>query len=194
VPKLGMEPIRKAELIKATILEIGRAGNLDVTVGQIAQRAGMSAALAHHYFGGKEAIFLAAMRHILTLYGAEVRAGLKSTSGPHERMTAILEASFSASNYRREVVSAWLNFYVMAQTVPTAKRLLMVYQRRLHSNLVDCLRRKAGARAAEIAAGVGALIDGVYLRQALSGVNPDPDTAIRMVMGYIESELKGDVR
>ena len=50
MPKLGMEPIRKAALVKATIVEIGRTGSLDVTVSQIAKRAGMSPALAHHYF------------------------------------------------------------------------------------------------------------------------------------------------
>ena len=46
MPKLGMEPIRKAALVKATITEIGRAGSLDVTVSQIAKRAGMSTVAA----------------------------------------------------------------------------------------------------------------------------------------------------
>ena len=81
MPKVGMEPIRKAALVKATITEIGRAGSLDVTVSQIAKRAGMSSALAHHYFGSKEEIFLAAMRHILSLYGAEVRGALRLEAG-----------------------------------------------------------------------------------------------------------------
>ena len=76
MPKVGMEPIRRSALVQATIEEIGAAQTLDVTVGQIAKRAGMSTALAHHYFGGKDQIFLAAMRHILREYGAEVRARL----------------------------------------------------------------------------------------------------------------------
>ena len=42
MPKLGMEPIRKAALIKAAIAEIGQAGTLEVTVSQIARRAGVS--------------------------------------------------------------------------------------------------------------------------------------------------------
>ncbi|MBT3465617.1 MAG: TetR family transcriptional regulator, partial [Rhodobacteraceae bacterium] len=72
MPKVGMEPIRRSALVQATIAEIGAAGNLEVTVGQIAKRAGMSTALAHHYFGGKDQIFLAAMRHILREFGTEV--------------------------------------------------------------------------------------------------------------------------
>ena len=124
MPKLGMEPIRKAALVNATIAEIGRTGSLDVTVSQIAKRAGMSSALAHHYFGGKEAMFLAAMRHVLTLYGAEVRGALAVAEGPEARVQAIVRASFTPANFRREVVGAWLNFYVMAQTMPEARRLL----------------------------------------------------------------------
>ena len=167
MPKLGMEPIRKDALVKATITEIGRTGSLDVTVSQIAKRAGMSSALAHHYFGSKEDMFLAAMRHVMTIYGAEVRGALSVAQTPMERIEAIVVASFSPANFRREAVGAWLNFWVLAQTVPQAKRLVAVYQRRLKSNLLVGLRPLAGARAEAIAEGLGALIDGLYLRQVL---------------------------
>ncbi|HEX9859221.1 MAG TPA: transcriptional regulator BetI [Paracoccaceae bacterium] len=191
MPKLGMEPIRKAALVKATIVEIGRAGSLDVTVSQIAKRAGMSTALAHHYFGGKEQMFLAAMRHILSLYGAEVRGALSAVEGPEARLMAILRASFSAANFRRETIGAWLNFYVLAQTVPEARRLLAVYQRRLRSNLLACLRPLAGRRAEAVADGLGALIDGVYLREALKASAPDGAAAVVVVLNYLAAELKG---
>ncbi|WP_155947135.1 choline-responsive transcriptional repressor BetI [Pseudorhodobacter ferrugineus] len=189
MPKLGMEPIRKTALVKATIVEIGRAGSLDVTVGQIAKRAGMSTALAHHYFGGKEQIFLAAMRHILSLYGAEIRGALATATTPRARLEAIVLASFSPANFRREVVSAWLNFYVLAQTVPGARRLLSVYQRRLHANLLHALRPIVGGRAEEIALSLGALIDGVYLREALSAGPSDGRASAKVVQDFLAAEL-----
>jgi TetR/AcrR family transcriptional regulator, transcriptional repressor of bet genes len=190
MPKLGMEPIRKAALVNATIVEIGRTGSLDVTVSQIAKRAGMSTALAHHYFGSKEAMFLAAMRHVLSLYGAEVRGALAVASGPEQRLHAILRASFSPANFRREVVGAWLNFYVLAQTLPEARRLLSVYQGRLRSNLLVCLRPLTGAKAEVVAQGLGALIDGVYLREALTGSAPDGKASVALVLDYLNAELK----
>ncbi|MDZ4135374.1 MAG: transcriptional regulator BetI [Paracoccaceae bacterium] len=191
MPKLGMEPIRKAALVKATIVEIGRTGSLDVTVAQIARRAGMSTALAHHYFGGKEAMFLAAMRHVLSLYGAEVRGALAMAQTPQARLDAILRASFSPTNFRREVVGAWLNFYVMAQTVPQARRLLAIYQGRLRSNLRACLRPLAPAQAGRLADGLGALIDGVYLREVLKDGAPDGEAAVAVTRAYLDAELKG---
>lgn len=189
MPKLGMEPIRKAALVNATISEIGRTGSLDVTVSQIAKRAGMSSALAHHYFGGKEAMFLAAMRHVLTLYGAEVRGALAVAQGPQARVQAVVRASFSPANFRREVVGAWLNFYVMAQTMPEAARLLEVYQRRLRSNLRHDLRSLVGPRAAAVAEALAALIDGVYLRQVLVRGKTDRAVAVDTVLGVLATEL-----
>lgn len=190
MPKLGMEPIRKEALVKATIVEIGRAGSLDVTVSQIAKRAGMSTALAHHYFGGKEQMLLAAMRHVLAIYGAEVRGALHMADDAETRLRAILRASFSPANFRREVVGAWLNFWVLAQTVPEAKRLLAIYQRRLRSNLLSCLRVMVPDRAERVADGLGALIDGLYLREVLRAGSPDGKAAVASAIAYLEAELE----
>ncbi|MAC76632.1 MAG: transcriptional regulator BetI [Rhodobacteraceae bacterium] len=166
MPKVGMEPVRRDALVRATIAEIGQAGSLDVTVSQIARRAGMSSALAHHYFGGKAQIFLAAMRHILTEYGAEVRREL-SGAAPEQRAEAIIRASFAPSSFRRESIGAWMTFYVLAQTEPQALRLWRIYQRRLRSNLTHALRPVCPAPEAA-ADTLIALIDGLYIRAALN--------------------------
>lgn len=189
MPKLGMEPIRREALVKATIREVGLAGTADVTVSKIARSAGMSGALAHHYFGGKDQILTAAMRHILTLYRAEVLQALAGARKPDSRLAAIVGASFAASNFRAEVVSAWLTFYVQAQTIPETRRLLRLYQRRLRSNLRHALRPLAGARADNLAEILAAQIDGVYLRAALGEGAPDPGTASGQVMAVAAALL-----
>lgn len=190
MPKVGMEPIRRASLIKATIAEIGQAGSLEVTVSRIAKRAGMSSALAHHYFGSKEALFLAAMRDVLRLYGAEVRGALAAAEGDAGRARAVIRASFSAGNFRREVIAAWLNFYVLAQSQPQARRLLQIYQRRMASNLRHALRPVLGARAVAVAQGIAAMIDGVYLHAALGPSATDGPAAAAQVEAYLDAELE----
>ncbi len=189
MPKLGMEPIRRAALVKATIDEIGAQGSLDVTVAQIARRAGMSAALAHHYFGSKDDIFLAAMRHTLSVYSAEVRGALTMAEGPKARLQAIIRAGFGPSNFHASVVAAWLNFWVMARINPGAARLLRVYEGRLRSNLLSNLRPLIGARAPEAAERIAALIDGVYLRQGVQTGTPDRRQAVRLVLAALDHEL-----
>ena len=192
MPKLGMEPIRRSALIDATIHEIGVHGSLDVTVGQIARRAGMSPALAHHYFGSKEAIFTAAMRHILGHYGAEVRGALSMAKTPHQRVEAIVRASFTPAQFRPEMVSAWLNFYVQAQRSDAARRLLHVYQRRLRSNLLHALRQIAPDHARTLTRGLAAMIDGLYIRQALGEGGVAPEAAIAVLLHYLNTSLPGE--
>ncbi|AML53463.1 transcriptional repressor BetI [Falsihalocynthiibacter arcticus] len=183
-----MEPIRRAALVKATIDEVGLAGSLEVTVSQIAKRAGVSSGLAHHYFGGKEQIFLAAMRHILSVYGAQVRVALSIATTPRERLEGIILASFEASNFRSEVVGSWLNFYVLAHRSVGAKRLLSIYQRRLRSNLIHDLRPLIPESQLENSAqGIAALIDGLYIRRSLGAQNTSDPISITKI--YLASIL-----
>jgi TetR/AcrR family transcriptional repressor of bet genes len=192
LPKLGMEPIRRSALLEATIHEIGARGTLDVTVSQIAKRAGMSSALAHHYFGSKEQIFAAAMRHILSLYGAEVRGALSMAKSPRDRVEAIIRASFTPAQFRPEMVSAWLNFYVQAQRSDAARRLLHIYQRRVRSNLHHAFRQIAPDRARTLTRGTAAMIDGLYIRQALGEGGIAPETAIDVLLHYLDTALAQD--
>jgi TetR/AcrR family transcriptional repressor of bet genes len=191
MPKLGMEPIRRAALVKATIAQIGETGSLDVTVAQIAKRAGMSSALAHHYFGGKEQIFLAAMRHTMTVYGAEVRGALLMASDPKSRLQAIIRAGFGPANFRPEVIAAWLNFYVLARTNKDAARLLAVYHARLRSNLLHDLRPLVGPSAREVAERLAGLIDGLYLREGLTADTRAGKSAVGLVLQSLDLELAG---
>ncbi len=191
MPKLGMEPIRRAALIDAAIAEIGAAGSLAVTVGQIARRAGVSTGLAHHYFGGKDDILLAAMRHVMREYAREVRAGLGKAATPMERIEAIVRGSFAPSNFRPDTIAAWLNFYVLALSSDAAARLHRVYAGRLRSNLCHALRPLVGDDADMLALRTAAMIDGLYLHQGLSKGAPDGATAISQVMSQLHRETGG---
>lgn len=190
MPKTGTETIRRAALVKATIAEIGERGSLEVTVGQIAKKAGVSSALAHHYFGSKEQIFLTTMRHIMAEFAAEVKKQLFTAIGPKDRVEALLRASFSPDNFKSEVISAWLNFYVHAQNSDAIQQLLRVYQRRLNSNLVHELRPLAGDNSAEIAHGLGAMIDGLYIREALREAPPDGARSMAIALDYLNMSLR----
>lgn len=188
MPKTGMKPIRQRAIVDAAISEIGRAGSLEVTVSEIARQAGVSSALAHHYMGSKDQIFLAAMRQILSVFSAEVRGALAMAETPRQRVEAIIRASFSERNFRPETVSAWLNFYVEAHRSEPFARLLRVYHRRLHSNLTYNLRELAPRSAHEIAQGVSAMIDGLYIQYAFKGEQSD-EAAVDQVLTYLDSML-----
>ena len=183
MPRIGAEPIRREAFIKAAIAEIGTAGSLDVSVARIARRAGMSPALAHHYFGSKERMFLEAMRHILRVFGTETSAALAGAHGPRGRLEAIAAVSFAPRQFAPDTVAAWLVFYVRALSSADTARLLRIYAGRLRTNLRHEFRALLPAPAAtEAAETVAALIDGLYLRHALAAAAPDP-AACRALVG-----------
>lgn len=187
----GMAESRRRALIGAALKEISDRGSLEVTVAQIATRAGVSSALAHHYFGGKEDLVLATMRHLLAEFGEVVVERLRRAETPRARLSAIIAGSFGPEQFHRATISAWLTFYAKALSSKGAARLLSVYQRRLHSNLTHALKALVPAdEAGRIAGGLGALIDGVYLREALMGRATVPEAAIAMVEDYLDTQIE----
>jgi TetR/AcrR family transcriptional regulator, transcriptional repressor of bet genes len=191
MPKIGMEPLRRQALIDATISAIGERGSLDVTMSEIAGRAGVSSALAHHYFGAKDELLFATMRRLLADLGRDAVRELKRAETPRQRISAVIAVNFSSGQFRHEIIHAWLAFYVEAQRSTTLRRLLRVYARRLNSNLMSgispLMRREDAERMAEA---IAAMIDGLYIRRALKDGLPNPVSAAALVEDFVEAKLK----
>jgi len=195
MPKIGMEPLRRKALIDATISAIGARGSLDVTMSEIAGRAGVSSALAHHYFGAKDELLQATMRHLLAELGGDTRTALRVARAGQARVSAIIAVNFSEKQFQPETIAAWLAFYVEAQKTPELRRLLRIYARRLHSNLMsgltDLMPRGDAERTAE---GIAALIDGFYIRRALKDGNPNAGSAAAIIEDYLATKLQQQAR
>ncbi len=56
MPKLGMQSIRRRQLIDATLEAINEVGMHDATIAQIARRAGVSTGIISHYFSGTKMV------------------------------------------------------------------------------------------------------------------------------------------
>lgn len=191
MPRIGMEPVRRKALISAAIDAIHDRGMGQVTMGEIARRAGVSAALAHHYFGGKDRLLLATMRHLLTELGEEIQTQLAAARTPEERIGAIIRGNFSACQFRPAVISAWLAFYVQAQNDMEARRLLRIYTRRLKSNLLHALSELTTRdRAEAVAEMAAALIDGLWIRRSLAEAEPDAAGAAALVERAVKDALR----
>lgn len=190
MPKLGMGPVRRTQLIEAAISSLHDFGYAETTVARIARKAGVSSGIVHHYFNGKDDLLFATMQHMLRELRRETLLRLKQATGPRERLRAIVEANFAPSQYSPTVMTAWLALYGSARQSDQLTRILKLYDARLKSNLRHALRKLAPeATATELAMGISALIDGVWLRAALLGNTYNRDTAIHLVQSYIDSQL-----
>jgi TetR/AcrR family transcriptional repressor of bet genes len=185
-----MEPLRRKALVDATLRAIGHHGSLNVTMNEIAREAGVSAALAHHYFGSKQQLLLESIRSMLRDLRVDAIAALNSACGPRERLSAIIRVSFQQDQFTSETIAAWLAFYVEAQRSEETRRLLSLYTHRLRSNLLADLKRLCPLDdATRIAEGAAAMIDGLYIRHSLRAPRFDIKSAIALVEDYLDAKL-----
>jgi TetR/AcrR family transcriptional regulator, transcriptional repressor of bet genes len=186
MPKLGMEPIRKRQLIAATVASIHENGFADTTVQTISRAAGVSPGVIHHYFGGKGPLLAATMRALLVELRGCVVPALRAARGPRARIEAVIDASFAERQFQPRVIVAWLAFWGQAPHDPALARLQRVYASRLRSHLRRDLRHMVGAaRADSAAAGLAAMIDGLWLSFALGRPTAGPADARALARDYV---------
>ena len=71
------------------------------------------------------------------------------------------------------------------------RRLLVVYARRLNSNLLSSLKPLCTAeKASAIADGAAAMIDGLYLRQGLRSAPVSIESSIALTECYVNAQLE----
>ncbi|MGH0354810.1 transcriptional regulator BetI [Sinorhizobium meliloti] len=193
MPKVGMEPVRRKALVDAALRVIGDQGTLGVTMSEIARTAGVSPALAHHYFGSKEQLLIATIRSLLGKLRDDAVAAMKAAATPRERVSALIRVSFRADQFAPETVAAWLAFYSEAQRSEEVRRLLVIYARRLRSNLLVGLRALCPADDAErIAEGAAAMIDGLYIRQSLKSAPISIEASVALTEDYVNAHLRAN--
>jgi TetR/AcrR family transcriptional regulator, transcriptional repressor of bet genes len=193
MPKLGMREIRRAQLIDATLLTIDQTGLAGATLASVAQRASISTGIVSHYFGDKDGLLEATMRHILRdLWQATASRRRAAKAEPRAKLRAVVAANFDAGQTSAPVMKTWLAFWTESMHKPQLRRLQNVNTRRLNSNLcADFSKVLPRAAARRAASGLAALIDGLWLRGALSGEPFDTRAALRVANDYIDLMLAG---
>jgi TetR/AcrR family transcriptional repressor of bet genes len=188
MPKVGMREVRRAQLIDATLLTIDQAGLSGTTLASVAQRANISTGIVSHYFGDKDGLLEATMRHILRdLWAATTRRRIAAKPQPRARLRAIVAANFDVSQVSGPVMKTWLAFWSESMHEPALRRLQRVNTRRLYSNLcAEFAKELPRASARRAASGLAAMIDGLWLRGALSGDPFDTKAALRLANDYID--------
>ncbi|HXH02758.1 MAG TPA: transcriptional regulator BetI [Candidatus Competibacteraceae bacterium] len=191
MPKVGIEPIRRQQLIEATISAISEHGFADTTISRISRAAGVSAGIIHHYFGGKNELLEAAMRSLLQDLHAEVSRRLEGVSDPRERLYAIIDGNFTEAQFAPQAITAWMALWNQARYAPALARLQRIYARRLRSNLLHALRQLLSPGEAERAAfALAVMIDGLSLQSALRPDGVPPQEARALVRDYLDRLLE----
>jgi len=189
MPKVGMEPIRRQQLIDATLDSVAELGLHATTINTISRRAGLSSGIISHYFGGKQGLIEASVRYLLTSLKAALLEKTKSNFNAKERLSFIVEANFSVIQKQANTTKAWLSFWAQSMHDDELYRLQVVNSKRLYSNLLysfkQILNEEQAIEAAKLSA---AMIDGLWLRAVLSKANEnDFKEAEQLAKQYVRS-------
>ncbi|OUS39834.1 hypothetical protein A9R00_09055, partial [Oleispira antarctica] len=137
--RVGTEKLRKQELIEATIKSIENHGFQGTTIMTISRQANMSAGIISHYFGSKQGLILATIRHLLE----QLKQGLlqqisacEQTLTPELRLQMIVDTNFACFQQSTSITRTWLCFWAQALHDPELARLQSVNSKRLQRNLL----------------------------------------------------------
>jgi len=171
--RVGTEKLRKQELIEATIKSIENHGFQGTTIMTISRQANMSAGIISHYFGSKQGLILATIRHLLE----QLKQGLlqqisacEQTLTPELRLQMIVDTNFACFQQSTSITRTWLCFWAQALHDPELARLQSVNSKRLQRNLLYSYKQVITdkAQATTAANMTAAMIDGLWLRSSLS--------------------------
>ncbi len=187
-----LEETRRCQLIEVTIDSLAELGYVGTTLAQIAARAGVSPGLVAHYFGDKDGLLDAAFRSLARRVGDHVRASLRQVSTPRARIQAVIDANLAPEEFEQRTGTAWLAFWGQVLQVNSLRRVQSVYQRRTLTNLRCSLKQLVPPDEAQILASmIAAMIDGVWLRAALSGWREaDSGSARALLTEFVDGRLE----
>ena len=186
------EEVRQAQLIEVTIDSLAEVGYVGTTLAEIARRAGVSPGLVAHYFGDKDSLLSGAFRTLARSLAARVRARLALAHSARGRVQAVIDTNLAPEEFDKRTGTAWLAFWGQVLHVEGLKRVQTAYQRRMLSNLRSDLRLMIpGDEARSLAAMIAAMIDGVWLRAALSEwQEADSESARALLTAFVEGRLR----
>jgi len=164
-------PERRDQLVNATLSVIDKVGLADATLGQIADKIGISAGLIPHYFGDKKGLIYATMRKIMEDL-KNLHHSLQKNSDkndPLAQIRVIIDANFHENHENQALIKTWLNFWLASLYDEELHRLQKINRHILYSSLYRHFSKLTDKpQARDAARAMAAQIDGLWLHLALA--------------------------
>src|SRR5689334_8347477 len=109
--RVDSEDARRRQLIEATVDAIADLGFNATTIAEIARRADVSTGLVSFYFGDKDGLLEATLRHLARELSRGVAIRLRDAATPRDRVQAIIDANLGVSQFQHRIGSVWLAFW-----------------------------------------------------------------------------------
>ena len=170
-PKVGMGPVRRDQIVRATIRCLAREGYTRLTMKKVAREAGVSQGILHYYFADKQAMLVATLTAVSRELDRRVAAAQSRTKrDPAARLRALVRTCLVVARERPEFWVVFLEFWgemVHDRRLRAVNAEVYTRTRKLIGRLIADGTRSGRFRAVDperAAAVVLGLVDGVSLQ------------------------------
>jgi TetR/AcrR family transcriptional repressor of bet genes len=188
-----LKDFRRQQLLEAALQIIKRDGLQEATLSRIAEEAGASKGIVHHYFEDKQQLIDQTMRYAHTSRRNDLVERLSLASTPSERLSAVMSVILDEKYFQPGFCKAWASFFAETFSNPQLARLHRAIQRRESSNLISVLLQFLPAdEARRTSAGIRALVEGYRFRlAAIAPTGFDSRVPVSQVLAFIRRKVPG---
>ncbi len=191
---IPISQIRRLELQKAAFEVLFAEGFHSITVEKIADRAGISKGIIHHYFDSKQQLLHYAVRYGHSMYRRAVLTRLRGKTSPSERLWAIIDGNFAPEIFDPLLCRVWLSVFDASYGDEQLRRLFEIVDVRTISNVSIELRRLGETMAHDKAYAIMSFIDGIWVLAA-SQADATRSRALSFMYAYVRENIPAfDVR
>ncbi len=182
--------VRRTALIAATAQSLAELGAQGTSVRAICTRAGVSPGLLRHYFEGVDALIAETYRDTLdrldrTLEAATTEAG----DEPRARLVAYVTASFRPPVCDSQMLATWIAFWSLIKTDRAMAALHTESYARYRARVGALLAECGIVETAELAIGLTALNDGLWLELTLDQTTFGAERARAIMADWVDRVL-----
>ena len=195
MPKLGMGPIRKAQIYRAVTEVIARESFSGTTLKKVADAAGVSTGTVNHYFANKQAMLIETLAHIAAEWNEDTLEAVDGAEPGLPRLRALVGAAGPSSSINRLRWKVWMAAWGEALQSPALRvalrRSRQVWNGILAEQLEVINDELGGAEidARAIARQYDALQNGLFVQLVTADMAEDP--AISEILYTFLSERLG---
>jgi TetR/AcrR family transcriptional repressor of bet genes len=110
-PRVGVAPLRREQIVRATIHCLAHAGYAGLTMKGVAREAGLSQGILHYYFKDKRAILAAAALRVSADLDRRVAAEARGARGARARLRALVRACLEVAARDREFWTVFIELW-----------------------------------------------------------------------------------
>lgn len=102
MPKVGVEPFRRAAVVNAALACICEKGTERITLDMVAEKAGCSKGVVSYYFKSKKGLVLECLKAFFLYYGTKIGHDISPGMKPAEMLRIIVDHSLPALGVAEE--------------------------------------------------------------------------------------------